>query len=124
MKEPFSLMQLSEVEFTTEVDNTINVAIIANMRADLILRHKDVTPEGDILEMTVWSLPEPLPPSGHSFKYSLIYIVDGKRVVGFDNERGKGDHCHLDGKERSYRFMNIDQLVKDFIHQVDKRRKP
>ena len=94
------------------------------MKADLILRHKDITPEGDILEMTVWSLPEPLPPSGHSFKYSLVYIVDGKRVVGFDNERGKGDHCHLDGKERSYRFINIDQLVNDFIKQVDKRRKP
>lgn len=94
------------------------------MKADLILRHKDVTPEGDILEMTVWSLPEPLPPSGHSFKYSLVYIVDGKRVVGFDNERGKGDHCHLDGKERSYLFMNIDQLINDFIHEVDKRRKP
>ena len=94
------------------------------MRAELILKHKDVTPEGDILEMTVWSLPQPLPPSGHAFKYSLVYIVDGKRVVGFDNERGKGDHCHLDGKERSYRFINIDQLVNDFIQQVDKRRKP
>ena len=73
--------------------------------------------------MTVWSLPEPLPPSGHAIKYSLVYIVDGRRVVSFDNERGKGDHCHLDGKERSYRFINIDQLVNDFIQEVDKRRK-
>ena len=94
------------------------------MKADLILKHKDVTSEGHIIEMTVWSLPKALPPSGHLFKYSLVYIVDGKRVVGFDNERGKGDHCHLDGKERSYQFVNIDQLVYDFIQQVDMRRKP
>lgn len=106
-----------------QFDMTINVVIIANMRADLILRHKDVTSEGDIIEMTVWSLPEPLPPSGHAFKYSLVYIVGGKRVVGFDNERGKGDHCHLDGKEKAYRFIRIDQFVRDFIRQVDKRRK-
>jgi hypothetical protein len=30
-----------------------------------------------------------------------VYSLNGVRVVGFDNERGKGDHCHLDGGERA-----------------------
>jgi len=38
-------------------------------------------------------VPTPVPPTTHGFKYRLVYIVNGVRVVGFDNERGKGDHC-------------------------------
>jgi predicted transcriptional regulator len=30
--------------------------------------------------------------------------------VGFDNERGKGDHCHMDGKELPYKFTSVGQL--------------
>ncbi len=92
------------------------------MKASLILRHKDVTPEGHIIEMTIWSVPESVQPSEHAFKYSLVYIVEGKRIVGFDNERGKGDHCHLEGKERNYRFSSIDQLINDFIREIEIRR--
>jgi len=47
-------------------------------------------------------------------------VVGGKRVIGFDNERGKGDHCHVDGEERVYRFVDIDRLIDDFITGVDK----
>ncbi|MEF8722439.1 MAG: peptidylprolyl isomerase [Candidatus Accumulibacter delftensis] len=43
-------------------------------------------------------------------------------VVEIDNERGKGDHCPLDGKEFPYRFAAIDQLIEDFIKEVDKGR--
>lgn len=50
------------------------------------------------------------------------YVVDGVRVVGFDNERGKGDHCHLDGREFPYVFSSIEQLIEDFIAEVEKRR--
>ncbi len=64
----------------------------------------------------------PVPPTAHDFKYRLVYVVDGARVVGFDNERDKGDHCHRDRKEFPYRFSTIDQLIEDFIKEVDKRR--
>jgi hypothetical protein len=37
-------------------------------------------------------------------------------------ERGKGDHCHLDGKEVAYTFVSVDQLVEDFIKAVAARR--
>ena len=94
------------------------------MPAELITRFKDVTADGSILEVVVWKVPEPVPPTEHGFNYSAVYVVDGVRIVGFDNERGKGDHCHLDGKEVPYRFVGVDQLIEDFIAAVAARRTP
>jgi hypothetical protein len=94
------------------------------MRADLIIDFKDVTPEGGIIQMRVRKVPEPVPPSGHTFKYRLYYVMRGERIVGFDKERGKGDHCHLDGREHPYRFVSVERLIEDFIAEVERRREP
>jgi len=94
------------------------------MLAQLITRFKDITAEGAILELVIWKVPEPVPPTDHGYKYRAVYVVDGIRIVGFDNERGKGDHCHLDGKEVPYTFQGVDQLIEDFIAAVAARRTP
>ena len=73
------------------------VVIYDNMRAQLIAPFKDVTAEGDVIELIVWKVPSPTPPSRHDYKYRAAYVVGGERVIGFDNEPGKGDHCHIDG---------------------------
>lgn len=65
---------------------------------------------------------ESVPPSELGFKYRVVYAIDGVRVVGFDNERGNGDHCHIRGVERSYKFTSVEQLVEDFIAAVDAAR--
>ena len=44
------------------------------------------------------------------------------RVVGFDNARGKGDHCHIGGVEQTYAFVSVEQLIEDFIAAVDAAR--
>jgi hypothetical protein len=31
------------------------------MKAELITRFKDVTPEGDVIELVVWRVPQPVP---------------------------------------------------------------
>ncbi len=100
----------------------LTVGIMANMPAELITRFKNITPEGAILELVVWKVPAPVPPTEHGYEYSAVYVVDGVRVVGFDNERGKGDHCHLDGIEVPYTFVSVEQLVEDFIAAVAARR--
>jgi hypothetical protein len=92
------------------------------MKARLITRFKDVTPEGGVIELVVWRVPEPISPSSHGFKYRAAYSIDSVRVVGFDNERGKGDHCHIAGIERPYIFTSVDQLIEDFIAAVDAAR--
>ncbi len=92
------------------------------MRAELLLRSKDVLSDGAIVEMVLWLLPEPVPGCTHSYKYRLFYGRDGKRIVGFDNERPKGNHCHLDGIERLYRFTDVDKLIEDFMREMNDRR--
>ncbi len=93
------------------------------MKAALITRFRDVTPDGGVIELVVWRVPQPVPPSAHDFKYRAAYAVNGVRVVGFDNERGKGDHCHVGGHERAYKFVSVEQLVEDFIAAVDAARR-
>ena len=97
------------------------VVIIANMPTQLITRFKNITGDGAILEVVIWKVPTPVPPTEHGYKYSAVYVVDGVRVVGFDNERGKGDHCHLDSIEVPYTFTGVDQLIEDFIAAVAAR---
>lgn len=92
------------------------------MRAELLLRSKDVLSDGAIVQMVLWLLPEPVPGCTHSYKYRLFYGRDGKRIVGFDNERPKGNHCHLDGIERLYRFTDVDNLIEDFMREMNDRR--
>lgn len=96
---------------------------MANMPpAELVTRFKNLTADGGVIELVVWRLPAPVPPSTHGFKYRAVYVLDGVRIVGFDNERGKGDHCHLDGRELPYRFESVERLVDDFISAVQARR--
>ena len=52
------------------------------------------------------------------YKYRLVYLVEGRRVVGYDNERGKGDHKHLGDTEVPYRFVDVSTLLADFMHDV------
>jgi hypothetical protein len=53
-------------------------------------------------------------------KYSLFYGRDGLRIVGYDNERGKGDHKHLGEMETRYRFVSVEKLVADFLADVER----
>ena len=55
----------------------------------------------------------------HGYKYSLVYIVDGERVVGYDNAERKGDHKHIGAKESVYEFKSIHRLVRDFQADVE-----
>ena len=96
--------------------------IDANTKAELVHREKSGLPDGAIVEMVIWRLPEPMPGSGHPYTYRLFYGRAGERIVGFDNERGKGDHCHLDGVEFNYAFTTVENLMQDFPTEVRKRR--
>lgn len=81
-------------------------------------REKTVFPDGSIVEMVVWKVPVPVAGSGHFYKYRLYFGRDGRRIVGFDNERGKGDHCHVADEERPYRFTTPQALIEDFLAEV------
>ncbi|MGN7291692.1 toxin-antitoxin system TumE family protein [Rhizobium sp. SAFR-030] len=95
---------------------------MANMDADLLYRTKAVLSDGAIIEMVVWRLPSPVLGSSHLFKYSLFYGFKGQRIVGYDNERGKGDHRHIDSRQEAYHFSTVDALISDFLDDIRKRR--
>jgi hypothetical protein len=79
-------------------------------------------PEGAIVEMSIWHVPVPVVGSVHRFKYSLFYGYPGQRLVGYDNERGKGDHRHIGNKERAYAFSTVEAMVADFLSDVRNAR--
>lgn len=98
------------------------MAKITINKAEQIFRDKAVLADGGIVEMVIWRVPEPVPPTTHGLKYRLFYGKDGHRIVGYDNERGKGDHKHFDGQETAYRFESAEKLVADFLADVEKAR--
>jgi hypothetical protein len=92
------------------------------MSAELVIADKVVFDDGAIQEMVVWRVPAPVPPSSHDFKYRLFYGFAGRRLVGYDNERGKGDHRHAEGREEPYRFRTWETLIDDFLADVAQMR--
>ena len=87
------------------------------MRGKLVLHQKITDELGNTVEMKIWSVPtsEGKP---HGYKYSLVYIVGGERLIGYDNAEGKGDHRHFKEKESSYPFRGLRRLVRDFEADV------
>ena len=88
------------------------------MKASLRARSKEVRDDGSIVEVVIWELPEPLPPCVHRFKYRLFYGTASEEHVRYDNERGKGDHRHVAGREEPYVFASIDRLLDDFERDI------
>jgi hypothetical protein len=91
--------------------------------ASLIENRKSVLESGAIIQIRVWQirvwrLPRPTRP--HGLKYSLFYGRPGERIVGYDNEAGKGDHRHYRDREEIYIFVSLERLIADF--EADVRR--
>jgi hypothetical protein len=92
-----------------------------NMKADLLYSIKYFYPDGSFYEIKIWSVVV-VADKPHGFKYSLAYIKDGVRLLGYDNAERKGDHIHLGEKETPYKFKNVDKLLKDFFADMDRIR--
>ena len=92
------------------------------MAADLIIHLKRLNDDGTVVEVKVWQVPNAVQGSMHRFKYSLFYGRRGERLVGYDNERGKGDHRHYGPIEEPYEFRSIRQLLADFETDVARLR--
>lgn len=88
------------------------------MKAELLFRQRIHYDDGAIVEMVLWRVTSPVSPSLHDLKYSLFYGHPGIREVGYDNERGKGDHRHFKGMEAPYGFTTVEQLMADFWSDV------
>ena len=90
------------------------------MKAQRIFYDKALVPDGSIVEMVIWQLPKSSSERPHGLKYRLYYGKDNDRVVGYDNERGKGDHKHIYNTEKRYRFTSVEKLIADFLADIEK----
>ena len=88
------------------------------MKATALVRRRVVVAAAAFVEVVIWHVPEPVPPSTHPFKYRLAYVVDERCVLRYDNERDKGDHRHTEATEETYAFPTPDQLMADFEADV------
>jgi hypothetical protein len=92
------------------------------MKARLAFHDKQLLPDGSIVEMKIWEVPESVPGSRLRLKYSLFYGRRGHRLVGYDNERGRGDHRHIEGREDPYSFSTPERLIDDLMADVRRLR--
>ena len=92
------------------------------MNAELKINERHIISEDTFAEMVVWRLPLPLSGGHHYFKYRLALVVNGRCVLRYDNEPGKGDHRHFDDEEFPYIFTTPKALLDDFWNDVDNWR--
>jgi hypothetical protein len=61
----------------------------------------------------VWRVPKTKnTPDG--VKISVVYVRNGKRMIGYDNAEGKGYRRHFMNKEETYKFSDVWTLLDDF----------
>lgn len=63
------------------------------MKSKLIIYNKAIDERGNTVEIKLWGVKKSWD-KPHGYKYSLVYIVNNKRVIGYDNAEMKGDHRH------------------------------
>lgn len=92
-------------------------------KAIKIFQRRIEFPDGCVAEGVVWLLPEtPVLGSEHLYKYRLYYGCEGRRDIGYDNERGKGDHRHYGERQEAYVFQMPEKLLEDFFIDVETLR--
>lgn len=85
--------------------------------AKLVIKDRVEFEDGAVAEIKIWEVPA-TKDKPHGYKYSFVYIVKGRRVIGYDNAEGKGDHRHYGNREETYIFESIDKLIEDFYGDV------
>jgi hypothetical protein len=96
--------------------------MISNMTSVEMLRERYVLSEDTFAEIVIWQLTRPVRGSPHRYKYRLALVVAGTCVLRYDNEAGKGDHRHVDGRETPYVFGGYEKLLSDFWADVQSWR--
>ena len=99
---------------------SLSVGINTNMHSIELLRQRIVFSDNKFAELVLWRLARSVTESAHSFKYRLAYIVNGKCVLRYDNEAGKGDHRHWGDRESGYEFTTPEKLLADFQQDIER----
>ena len=91
-------------------------------KAKLVLHTKYVDEQGGLVEMKAYDVPR-TPATPYGFKYSLVYVYKGQRLIGYDNHEHQGDHRHFHDTTTPYVFTTIEHLIEDFRRDVAATKK-
>ena len=90
--------------------------------AYLIEKEKRVFGESEFVEIKIYEVENSrLFPEG--IKYSMVFVKNGICLLRYDNERNKGHHKHISGKESGIEFKGVEQLKKSFYEEVNALRR-
>ena len=88
-------------------------------RATPVLREKVIDEQGNILELVIWRVPtSPRSPSGVRYRLAFVRRAEENPTVLYDNHPPKGHHRHVEDVEEAYSFVDVDQLLEDFVADV------
>ena len=92
-----------------------------------VLVHKQAEENGDIIEIRIFRVPIS-EKNKDGVSYSLVYVRNGERLMGFDNfegheKEGKRHHKHIREETSAYEFIDIWQLINEFNKEVEKIRR-
>ena len=93
--------------------------IIPVMKGQLLQYRKFTDELGNTVEMKLWKVPVSKE-KPHGYKYSLVYIVNDQRVIGYDNHEMRTDHRHFGKDVEPYQFETIEKLAADFFKDIEK----
>ena len=93
--------------------------IIDNMKAEKLHGDRRTVSDTAFVETVIWRVPRPVVGSRHRYRNRLALIDDGRCVLRYDNEAGKGDHKHYGRRQVAYNFSDIERLQSDFNTEVE-----
>ena len=110
--------------------------------AKAIFEHKETAANGDIVEIHIFEVPKSETqiaaatgpnrqkaiweqPEGVS--YTMAYIRNGERIVGYDNFEGhlfegSSHHKHIEGRILPYEFVDEWKAIEDFYIEIEKAK--
>jgi len=89
------------------------------MGAILLRREKYVDADGDLVELVLWQVPRSVAyPDGLRYRLALLLAGTKKPAVLYDNHHPKGHHRHCGDVQIAYTFSTVDQLLVDFLADV------
>ena len=92
------------------------------MEAELLQRDLFDFDDWTFVEMVIWRVPSPVHGSRHHDTYRVFHGRPGKRLVGDDHKRQKGDHRHVQDREDPYSCKDVDTLVRDVFAAIERRK--
>ena len=93
------------------------------MGSILLRREKYVDADGDLVELVLWQVPRSAMYL-EGIRYRLAFLLAGstRPAVLYDNHHPKGHHRHHGVVQTAYPFGTIDQLLVDFLADVQRAK--